>query len=324
MIVREVGEWAAKPMSQLRVRERNVLQRHGITPAEWDALRQGRELVDGRPLLTPAAIQALPDAAVAGVLRPGETPDEARRRLARTYRGLIADEISGAILEPGIGTRAITTGGLERGTLAGEAVRALMQFKSFPIEFIRRVLMRSIFAQPGSTRAERGWRAAGSVAELIAALTAAGLLASWAKDIAAGKSPKQVVTDRGEINWKTIGAALAQSGGLGIFGDFLFAEANRVGRGLAETLGGPLAGDVAQAFGLVTELVHGEPRASRAVNLVTGLMPNLWYTRAATNVLALNALREWAAPGYLRRQETRMRRDFGQERLLPADIWSMP
>jgi hypothetical protein len=321
MILREAGEWARKPMDQLRERERNVLQRHGITPAEWDAMRQGGELVDGRRLLTPAAIEGLPDAAVAGALRPGEAAEDAKRRLARVYRGLIADEVSGAILEPGIGTRAITTGGLERGTLTGEGLRAMMLFKSFPIEFTRRVLGRTVFAQPGNARGQRLARTAASVGEMMAVLTAAGLLASWAKDVAAGKSPKELIKD-GEINWKTVGAALAQSGGAGIFGDFLFAEQNRVGRGLADTMAGPLVGDVLQGVSLATSLVHGEPRASRAVNLATGLTPNLWYTRAATNALFLNALREWSAPGYLSRQDARMRRDFGQERVLPADIWS--
>jgi hypothetical protein len=40
-------------------------------------------------------------------------------------------------------------------------------------------------------------------------------------------------------NPMTLLAALAQGGGLGIYGDFLFGEVSRMGAGLVSTAGGP-------------------------------------------------------------------------------------
>jgi hypothetical protein len=58
----------------------------------------------------------------------------------------------------------------------------------------------------------------------------------------------------------TMLAALAQGGGLGIYGDFLFGEMNRSreGAGLIQTLGGPAVSDTDVGLKLFHELLQGK------------------------------------------------------------------
>lgn len=68
-----------------------------------------------------------------------------------------------------------------------------------------------------------------------------GAVAMHAKDIASGREPRDM---GGPDDLETMGkfwrAALVQGGGLGIMGDFFFADQNRFGRGATETfMGGP-------------------------------------------------------------------------------------
>ena len=233
---------------------------------------------------------------------------ETRRELDVRLRAMIADEVSYAIIEPDVRTRAVATGGLRRGTLPGELVRAMMQFKSFAVGFTQRVLGRRLYA------ARTPWAGMAGLAELMALLTVGGLFATWAKDVSRGRTPKALFDDRDNVRFETLLAAMLQGGGLGIYGDFLFGSYNRFNRGAFETLSGPLIGDIAELLGLYEDIRAGEPRASRFVNFAIGTTPflNLWYTRAAVDVLFLNALREGVSPGWLARERRRMRERYGQ------------
>ena len=70
-----------------------------------------------------------------------------------------------------------------------------------------------------------------------------GGVALQMKDVARGRDPRP-------INEKFIFAAMAQGGGWGIFGDFLFSDMNRYGRGGMSTLAGPIYGVGEDAFRL--------------------------------------------------------------------------
>lgn len=262
----------------------------------------------------------------------------ARLRLELDLRRFFADEIAYGVIERDDRVKKAVTLGLERGTLAGEAWRILTQFKAFPIAFQQRVLGRRILAGPhrvGAAGAAQPWAGPRNAAvtllggslhigELVGTLWVAGLFATWAKDLARGQSPKSLVAADGGLRWKTLAAAMVQSGGLGIMGDFLFSEANRFGRSAAETLAGPGFGELVGLADLLMQLKSGEPRATRLLNQALGATPfiNLFYTRAALDFLVLNSLREGVSPGFLRRQERRLRDEYGQQRLLPATVLS--
>ena len=319
-----------------------VLRQHGIDAGQWDALRSVvRRSETGTLYLTPDRAEAIDDRTIEGLIqtevrdarqrfsrrgrgrdaepRDELTPaqqqafdvwhrrrmDEARLDLELSLRRLIADEGRFAVIggfDPSVDR--LRTFGRPPGTLGGEAVRSVMQFKGYPVGFTRRVLGRAVHG--GAGRAHVG--------HLVAGMLVAGFGAMTMKDALRGWEP------RDPTRWQTWLAAGFQSGGLGIFGDFLFAEANRFGGGPLETLAGPSVGTAAEVVSMVQELRDGEPRAGRALNFALSNTPfaNLFYVRPALDYLLLNALRESVSPGTLRRAERRRERDYGQRRLYPA------
>jgi hypothetical protein len=153
----------------------------------------------------------------------------------------------------------------------------------------------------------------GSVGFALSAF-AFGYIAMTAKDMARGKTPRDLTKP------ETILAALMQSGGAGIFGDFFFDKANRFGNSFLETLGGPFLGEAARAKDAVSALMRGEFQdfGEDSLRLIMDNMPfvNLWYTREALNYLVLYHIREALSPGTLARTERRMKEEYGQRFLL--------
>jgi hypothetical protein len=193
--------------------------------------------------------------------------------------------------------------GTQAGTPAGELVRLLMQFKTFTITYMTRSLGRE-FRRDGID--------AGGLAHLIAATTALGYLSMTLKDLAKGRNPRE--PDDAASYGKLVAAAMVQGGGLGIYGDFLFGEANRVGGGFIGTLAGPTAGSIEGVQKLLSAARGEGNAAAEAIRLGVGHTPfvNLFYARAGLDYAVIYRLQEWANPGYLRRMEQRVKRDNNQ------------
>ncbi len=293
-----LGRQAGMEFAQLPARMQNVFNQHGITPAAWDAIRTGglRE-IEGRPYLTPEGIA------------------DADAELA--LRRYFADEAASAVLEADAATQRWTTGGLARGTAAGEAVRFIMQFKAFPIAFTQRVIGRAY--QGGAEGSSAG---AAHIGTLVAGLTVMGYAAMTAKDAIRGYEPREVVDEDGNPRVATILAALVQGGGAGIYGDFLFGQVSRSGNSALENLAGPAASDAARWVNLLSRARDGDAKAADALTAAIGSTPfaNVFYARPALDYLFLNALRDTLSPGYLQRQDQRRREQFGQDPLIaPSD-----
>jgi hypothetical protein len=107
-------------------------------------------------------------------------------------------------------------------------------------------------------------------------------------------------------------AAALQGGGLGIYGDFLFGEANRYGGGTLETLAGPGIGTVSETIDLLQRargvVTGGDVDfGGDAIRLLKSNTPfaNLFYTKEAMNYMVWYQLQEMNNPGYLQRAERR-------------------
>jgi hypothetical protein len=243
--------------------------------------------------------------------------DQVDRILARTQRslevrlrGFFADELGFAFIETDARTRRQMYQGSSAGTLTGEAWRFVMQFKAFPIAYTNRVLGRSLYSYTPDERLLQ----TKNLGALIGGMIVMGYLSMTAKDFVKGYGPRDPEKP------KTWLAALAQSGGLGIYGDFLFARANRFGNSFAETLLGPTGSTLAQTGNLYALTRDGEAKLGDWINLALQNTPiiNMWYAKPALDLLILNSLREAYAPGFIARQQERNRKDFGQERIMPA------
>jgi hypothetical protein len=225
----------------------------------------------------------------------------------------IHDERRYAILEGGPLTRAITTGGAQRGTILGEISRSAFMFKSFPMSMMLTHVMRSLTTGPMHSRAFR-------LAAFVTTSTIVGAAALQAKQIIAGRDPRDMTTGG---FW---GAAMMQGGALGIYGDLLNSAVNRGGQGLMSTLAGPILGEVGGTVDLarvgIHDLIFGEKRNGRAfgqalAEYVKRWTPGstLWYSRLATDRLIFDQVQMMIDPNYARafdRQAARLKRDFGQ------------
>ncbi|MEQ9566458.1 MAG: hypothetical protein RLN85_11720, partial [Pseudomonadales bacterium] len=145
---------------------------------------------------------------------------------------------------------------------------------------------------------------------LLAGMTMAGYMSMTMKDIMRGYWPPRDPTDPN--TWQ---AAALQGGAFGIYGDFLFSQTNRFGGGLAETIIGPSIGAFLDLGELALKARDGDASWADALSrgLQNTIFINLFYVRPALDYLFINSIREAASPGYLKRQESRRRKEYGQE-----------
>lgn len=317
-----LGLNVGSPHSRIDPQLRAVLATHGIGAAEWDALRQAKfRAVNGNTYVTPDRVRDLPDAAIAPLVEGKATPAKiaaARDQLELKLGAYFADEVGFGVIEADDASRSFWLGTSRPGTMAGEVMRFLMQFKGFPTAFTQRVLGRAVYGGAGETPGERLANNAGHIGHLMAGLFVMGYISMTAKDYVAGLDRPRDPTAP-----KTILAALKQGGGLGIYGDFLFGEANRFGNGVLETIAGPAIGTGASIINLALRARDGEAKAGDALNIALQNTPyiNLFYVRPGLDYLFLNSLRESVSPGFLARQEQRRFKDFGQRYVVDREAF---
>ena len=127
----------------------------------------------------------------------------------------------------GVRERAMVLGNLRPGDKSYMLWRALGQFKMWPLAAANQILGREI------AMSLSGKEMASNIGDMMALGTAGGALRMAVNDAASGN------VQRDYRNPVTLLAALAQGGGLGIYGDFLFGETSRLGAGGLATIVGP-------------------------------------------------------------------------------------
>lgn len=230
----------------------------------------------------------------------------------KKFHQMVLSETDFAVPTPDARVRAITTGGLGRSSIAGQAWRSAMMLKSFPITIATTHFYRAAFqATTGQKLAYMG--------TLAATTTALGGVALQAKDIAAGREPRPA-------DAKFFAAAFNQGGGLGIFGDFIFSDVNRFGGGITQTLTGPtgelIDTTVKFTLGNIREAIQGEETniLGEAVKIVDRYTPDIWQTHLFKNAL-FDQLEIMANPKAQRRFNrimSKRKKDFNQ------DYWWKP
>ncbi len=275
------------------------LQAGGVKPADWDLIMKAEKFVEpqtGAKFIRPED--------VAGV------DQDAAIRLSDWITGL-ADY---AVNEPTISTRALVTGsglagqGLEHGSFLRLFFSNMFFAKSFGVSVVINHLLPS-FREAGQGR----W---GRMSATVLGTTVMGGLAMQARQVLFGKDPRDMATPQ---FWT---AAMLQGGGLGLFGDFLFADTSRANNSFAETIAGPIpstmwniakAGDL---YSLGTE-VDVEKVASDLFRIANKEIPvaHMWYTRMIVERMLLDQVEKAIDPSYsdrMRKIEKRMKKQTGQ------------
>lgn len=277
---------AEKSFDQLPAELRHTLTLFNVTDQDWNHMR---------------AKGVKTDSAGTAFMVPNNL-DQAQAQQLRQY---IADRAETAVLEPDADAHAMMRQGTKAGTVTGELMRFVGQFKSFTASFTRQILGREVYGRGKDVMADGAIR---GLSQLIIASTIMGYAAMSIKDAIKGRTPHD------PTDWKTITKAMTQGGGAGIYGDFLFGEYNRFGQSPLETLAGPTLGTAADVTRLWAKIIRGESDAGDAMRLALNNTPylNLLYTRMALDYLILYDMQEALSPGTLRRMERRTQRETGQ------------
>jgi hypothetical protein len=236
--------------------------------------------------------------------------------LAQALRVMFIDRAHHAVSEPNARVRAFMLRGTQPGTVSGEMLRFIGQFKSFSVSMVQITLGREVYGRGYDTVGEYLKNGKGDMVGLatyIGLATMLGYGAMAAKDLIKGREP------RTPLDYRTWVAAMAQGGGLGLYGDFLFGEYNRMGRTFSASMAGPVLGQLDAVFDLWTRARNGDDLAGAAMKFALDNTPfaNLFYTRIALDYLILYGIQEALNPGFLRRMEQRVRSQNDQEYLFP-------
>ncbi|MCR1002035.1 MAG: hypothetical protein NQ081_05340 [Enterobacter cloacae] len=332
-----ISHWLAgnakSPHATLNADLKRALDLHGIGEPEWNIYRtMNMKGSEGRTFMTPDGIESVPDDVIAKYLSDKNVSvnersiANARSELGDKLRGYILDRVMVAMTEPTARTRAFMKQGTQPGTVQGELVRFIGQYKSFTASFMQQALGREVFGR-GYTPAPLGESRWGSVtnalfksgkgemvglAQVALWMTFFGYLSMQTKLMLKGQTPRPA-------DAKTFLAAAAQGGGLGIFGDFLFGEANRFGNGPITSLAGPVAGSADQLVTLFQKARSGDAKAGDFFRFTVDHTPfiNLFWSRPILNYLFLNQLQESLSPGSLHRYEQNIRKNQGNDFLIP-------
>lgn len=299
MIARDLGDMAAKDFDGQSVDGKRLLGIYGIDAATWEKARQG--------------VQTGPDGRT--YMMHDQIPDDAARE---SILALISNEVDYAVPAPGARERALLTRGYPPGTVGGEALRFVTQFKSFAAVSVTKSLGRQVYGYGAKNMYDAIARGQGSnlgLVNLIVGATVMGYFSMQAKELLAGKKPRP-------LNAATVIAAAVQGGGLGIYGDFLFGQANRYGGTPMDVVAGPALGTILGKGGIVDLVQRGRGLAlgddvdlrGDILRLAKSNIPfaNLLYTKAAMDYLIWYQLQEALNPGYLKRMERRVKKENGQ------------
>lgn len=306
---------------------KRTLEGYGLDRTDWDVIRSTdvhRSRPDDAGIIRPIDIAARAEGPglakvqrLLGLDDGEEAAAQARAGVTRTAEKLlevILQQTERAVPSGTARARSFITGGAARGTVAGEMLESALQFKSFGLSFT--MLQAQAIMNEMHIGKARGAAYAGALAFGV---TIGGAVAMQIRHVLQGKDPQPVDDPK---FWMQ---ALQTGGGFGIMGDFLFADVNRFGHSLGETLLGPTIGLASDAFkltgGNLQQLIQGkDTKAGReAVQFgarYTPVLSSLWYTRAAYRRVFLDQLQFALDPEAHRAfsdQAQRMRRETRQE-----------
>jgi hypothetical protein len=336
ILSRHLGEEATKGWEALNAGTRETLERYGVNGPAWELIRRGvAEAEPGARYLTFDHLAGISDDAAhdfAGLEGKARTPEAAaavRDGLDLRMRTMVGSILDDSLTEPRARERVGLTRGLKAGTVMGEAIRLFTQFWSFNQAIIGRHIV-------PAARGYAGAKPVSLLAHLILATTLGGYLSLQAKQIAKGRSPRAlhdedgslslVVGDEHGFHFGRLGsvwlASLLQGGGLGIYGDYLFGEANRNGLGATlSSFGGPAVSELEAVGQVVRSAVSGneDDAAGDLARIGARNVPfaNLWYARVGLDYFINWRLQEALSPGYLDRYQRRVEEREGSTFFIP-------
>lgn len=307
MMYSTIGEAAHtyKTLAEVPEDFRKILTARGVDENDFQVWRAAqKETWNGvKNVLTPEAIGRVPDATIAHLGDPTSLRDQAQVKLLAHALSEMDMVVPYTGAEHGKYAQ-----GLQRGSLRDELTRSVLLFKGFALADMERHFIRGWNMPSGVGKAAY-------IAGFMGLSTILGALGKQLYEIVNGRDPQDMT---GAKFW--MGAAL-KGGGFGIYGDFLFNDQTQGGNsGFLDTLAGPQIASAQQLYDLTVGNAHNQAKGQKVdegadlVRFAKSVVPmqNLWYTRAITDRLIFNNLKEWVSPGAMARVQAKAQSTFHQ------------
>lgn len=162
----------------LKAETRFQLQKYGLNEKEWDLLRTKNQ----QGLFTTANVDAVSDEELKQLYGYSKPRYEMRHDLYRKVYTIFSNAADNAVLVPDNFTKAFMYYGTRPGTVLGEILRMVMQFKGFAINFADKVLMQG-YQDARNTQMRLRWGLA-----LVAGALPISYLSNYFDNLAHGKS----------------------------------------------------------------------------------------------------------------------------------------
>ena len=312
MALGHLSDESGKTFSQLHKNLQKQFKRYGINEKEWDLIRTTKKYdaaIDEPTLKEGEVLTLRPD----DIHARTDLDEATREYLTTRLMSWLVNETNFAVPTSSLKGRVFLADATRPGTISGEFMNSVLLYKNFPINL-------------GMTHLSRGFQQVGLsgkfkyLVPMLIGGTVMGAVAYELKQIAAGKKPTPV-SEMGTRYWLN---AMVYGGGLGIWGDFFFADHNRYGSSPMKTMLGPVAGFIDDltklTAGNIMELATGkETNAGREFsNFIRRYTPgsNLWYTRLIFERIFMDTMEKLVNPDFssdTRRDVNRLRSQTGQE-----------
>ena len=330
MLAGQLGREADKSFEALDPHLSQMIGKYGLGEDEWDILRAipGKTVSEGRTYLTPRdAIRADPGEVETLLRDRGEITDatapETTATLVQRFTTGLADKLLSyygdaadhGVVTPGVKERAMMLGATRPGSAAGEMLRFVTQFKMWPAAAMSQMIGREVYMSLSNKEV------ASNLLTMAALSAAFGYMRMSVNDLALGHPP------RNPLQPQTMLAGLAQGGGLGIVGDFLFGETNRMGGGILDVAAGPVVGDadtLLKTFNRFRTDVT-DPTAHHKNGASADLWPdlahmavrhvpfaNILYLKGTLDYMLFYHLFEAVSPGWWERTNRRLTKEQGR------------
>lgn len=283
------------------------LEEFGVSEDVWKALQKCKpEELNGSEFLT---INSIKNAASKNGDIDGLNVD----KLVSTYLSFVMDDSFMASLQPDLMTRSITNWGKSRGTVAGEFIRSIFLFKSFPIAMFTRHLQRSkdLYRYKLQTDGQGAaiWSRVGYMSSLVVSTTLVAYVANMFKDLINGSDVKDPTT------LDAFKRAFTAGGGMGFIGDILVSGMDdyKYGHPALMNMAGPVLSTAMDAYTIFDKFKDNKDIGANTIRIIKGNLPvvNLWYTKQLLNHAVFNQIQEMMNPGYHRRIEQKIRKNQG-------------
>lgn len=297
---------------ELNVGLQNNLKRYGIMNKEWDLLRENRQAMrDGneKMFMGPDMVSALThDSLEHYTGRPLSAAEASlvRSDIESRLRTYFIDETDMSQLQGSLGSRALFIQGTRAGTVQGELMRSIAQFKQY-MAGVTQVMGGRIFLEHQDNSIINNILSGRVGGKMMVETMLASVIFGYLANASSSFVKHGTIPDPTKLD--TIKDAAINGGFLGIYGDYLTNNYNAYGKDLLSMGAGPLlssASDVAKVLSTLTDVNNAGHRLTyhqRALKSIinfskNNFIPNLFYTKAGIDYLINHSIMNQIDPSY--------------------------